>query len=269
MERISNLIIQKLETMTETATPDSIFSKRKAINALLPRAIFLEQGGQQRMIDVIFRAAKASESGKFLWHRVLLYVSRLFEDQSPTSLNRVIALISPYVPWGGLLNSTTVVARWAAAVLTVPYTEEIGQNVIDALFYIACIDLLRPQIPIGVWQLMKRRPSLLPKHDGEMDSWRVAATIHVRRLGDIEILKSYLLIVWSDRVFPSSEILYEMERAIREDFGGPGVEMKSHRKDLVKRLHSVLGTSSGRSLDPEARKTYTKLRDTLLGVDEQ
>ena len=255
--------------MAKTATAGSIFSKRKAISALLPRAIFLEQGGQQGMIDAIFRAAKASEWGEFLWHRVLLYISRLFEDQSPTSLNRVIALISPYVPWGGLLNSTTVVARWAAAALTVPYTEEIGQNVVDALLYITCIDLLRPQIPIDVFRLLKRRPPLLPMQRGEIESWRIAAVIHIRRLGDIEILKSYLLIMWSDRVFPSSEILYEMERAIREDFGGPGVEMESHRKDLVERLHSVLGTSSGRSLDPEAEKTYTKLRDTLLGVDEQ
>ena len=91
--------------------------------------------------------------------------------------------------------------------MTVPYTEEIRENVVDTLFYIVCIDLLRPQIPIEVWRLLKRRPRLLPKHGGEMDSWRIAATMHVRILGDIEILKSYLLIVWSDRVFPFSKIL--------------------------------------------------------------
>jgi len=157
--------------MAEAANSNLILSKRKAINTLLPYAIYLEQGGQQGMIDSILRAARASNfvtsnTGRFMWHRVVLYISRLFEKQSPTSLNRVIVLISPYVPWEGSLNSTIAVARWAAAASAILYTEEVGSSVVDALFQIAWVDFLRPHIPVDIWGLLKRQPPLPPMYHG-------------------------------------------------------------------------------------------------------
>ena len=196
--------------MVETANSNLIFSKRKAINTLLPYAIYLEQDGQQGMIDTILRAARVSTSahsnaGKFMWRQVVLYISRLFGKQSPTSLDRVITLISPYVPWDGALNKTIAVDRWAAAVSTTSYTEEVGQSVVDTLFQIAWVDFLRPHM---------RQPSLPPTHCGPPKGGSGKIVVYVRGLGleDIEILKSYFLLLWTDLYTPSSNGTDAMER---------------------------------------------------------
>ena len=137
--------------MVEAGDPKVVMSKRKAINTLFPYAIFLEQNGQQGMTDAILRFARVSGSahsnhGKFMWCHIMLYISRLFEKRSPTSLNRAIALIAPFISWNGTLNNTIAVSMWAAAASAIPYTEEVGQNVVDALFQIAHLDLPRPHI---------------------------------------------------------------------------------------------------------------------------
>lgn len=226
------------------------------------------------MIDVILRAAKSSNSkssntGKFMWHQVALYISRLFEKQSPTSLNRVITLVSPYAPWEGTLNSTIAVTRWAAATSAIPYTEEVGQSVVDTLFQIAYIDFLRPHIPLNIWELLKRQPSLPPMYHGMGTGGKENVVAHVRRLGDIEILKSYFLLLWTHLYQPSSAV-HVMERSIREDFGG--IRMEKHRKDLVKRLDHVLGQlkhAPHNTFFRDAEREYTMLRDALLELDRQ
>ena len=269
MEHVSNLIIRKLETLVEDSDSAAIISKRKAINTLFPYAIFLEQSGHQEMIDVILRSARASNlkssnCGKFMWHHVVLYVSRLFEKRSPTSLNRIITLLSPYVPWGGALNDATAVARWAAAASTIPYTEEVGQSVIDALFQISYVDFLRPHIPNDIWGWVKRQPPLPPMYRGLLKGAYANTVAYVRGLGDIDLLKSYLLLVWTDRCTFLSKNFREMERTIREKFGGIGME--HHRKDLIERLDRVLRRLDRRepSSAREAKTQYTRLRDLLL-----
>jgi hypothetical protein len=257
--------------MVEAADSNLVFSKRKAINTLLPYAIYLEQGGQQAMMDTISRVARVSnplKNGGFMWHQVVLYISRLFETRSPTSLNRVIVLVSPYVPWTRALNSKTAVARWAAAASTTPYTEEVGSSVVDALFRIAWVDLLRPHIPIDIWRWLERRPPLPPKYRGELMGGP-EIVLHVRRIGDIDILKSYFLFLWTDLYTPSSEGTHAMRTSIREVFSGP--EMGEHRKDFIERLEHVLGqldrkleTSPDNDLSQQAKRRYTKLKDTLL-----
>ena len=265
--------------MVETANSNLIFSKRKAINALLPYAIYLEQDGQQEMIDAISRAARVSTSahsnaGKFMWRQVVLYISRLFEKQSPTSLDRVITLISPYVPWDGALNETIAVDRWAAAVSTTLYTQEVGQSVVDTLFQIAWVDFLRPHIPDDLWEFLKRQPSFPPTYRGPSKGGSGKIVVYVRGLGleDIQILKSYFLLLWTDLYTPSSNGTAAMERSILEDFGGPGKEQ--HRKDLSKRLDRVLGRldqrlehSPNNALIQTAKKRYKRLKDALVGVD--
>ena len=263
--------------MVEAGNSDPFISKRKAINTLLPYAIYLEQAGQKGMIDTIIRAARTSNSapsntGKFMWHRVVLYISRLFEKQSPTSLNRVITLISPYVPWDGVLNSTIAVARWAAAASETPYTEEVGLSVVDALFQIAWIDLLRPHIPIDIWGVLKKQPSHPSMYHGLLKGGSENIVVYVSRLGDVDILKSYFLLVWTDQYIPDSHGTRAMERSIRENFGVTGMEQ--HRQDLIGHLDHVLAQLNQRlehsaddALLQGANRRYTKLRDTLLEVD--
>ena len=156
------------------------------------------------MIDAILHAARVSDSdventGKFMWHQVVVYISRLFEKRSPTSLDRVIALISPYVPWNGALNNLAAVSRWAAAALAIPYTEEVGQNVIDALFQIAFMDFLRPHIPTEIWMWLKRRPPVPPLYCGLQHASYVNTVAYVRRFGDVDLLKSYFLFAWTNK----------------------------------------------------------------------
>ena len=246
-----------------------IFSKRKAINTMFPYAIFLEQNGNRQMIDAILHAASISDSdfdnlGKFMWHHVVLYNSRLFEKQSPTSLNRVIALISPYMPWETTLNNKIAVARWAAAASAIPYTPGVGQNVVNALLQIASIDFLRPHIPIEIWEGLKRRPSLPPIYCGMRWAGDTNVIAHVRRLGDIDILKSYFLLIWAEKCHFNSDFVSEMQDSIKADFGGSGME--HHRRDLIERLDHVI-TLLGPQESPE-KEIYTKLRDVLWEVNK-
>lgn len=228
------------------------------------------------MIDAILRAARVSDSytwnaGKFMWHHVVLYISRLFEKRSPTSINRVITLISPYVPWRGALNSPVAVSRWAAAAPTIPYTEEVGQNVIDALLQIAFMDFLRPHIPIEIWMWLKRRPTLPPVYRGLKNARHVNTVAYVRRLGDIDLLKSYFLFAWTEQWVPLARNYHEMETSIREDFGGIGME--HHRRDLVERLDHIIGElywAAGCPESPQgAGAQYQKLKDILLEFDRR
>jgi hypothetical protein len=64
--------------------------------------------------------------------------------------------------------------------------------------------------------------------------------LHVRELKDIEILKSYFLLIWSEWRSPAlNRPSSEMKISIRDDFGGIGAE--HHRKELVDRLDHILG----------------------------
>ena len=270
VESISSLITAKLEAMVETRNSNSVLSKRKAINTLLPYAIFLEQDGCQGMINAISRAAMVSNldyknHGKFMWGQVVLYISRLFEKQSPTSLNRVITLISPYVPWEGVLNSPAAVARLAAAASAVPYTDEVGQNVVDTLYQIAVISLLRPHIPIDIWGFLKMQPPLPSMYQGIGNGGSKNVVAYLRGLGDIDLLKSNFLLVWTHMNLASPGQVHAMKRSLQEDFSG--AEMKQHRKDLVNQLDRVLGQFGDRHR--RAQRYYAELRDALLELDRQ
>ena len=88
-------------------------------------------------------------------------ITALFDEGSPDYLNRVIALISPYAPSDSrVFHSGMVTSRWATAVLAVPYTEEIGRSVVDAVLQIASIKSLQPYIPVGVWALLGEQEEL-------------------------------------------------------------------------------------------------------------
>ena len=268
--------------MASSAGPGLIWCKRKAICALFPYAVCLEQDGQGGMVDVILRVARASDSGTFIWHHIKPFITTLLDKQSPPSLNRAIALASPHVLWWGMPHEKSRVTRWAAAVSALSYTEEVGQSVVDALLQIASITSLRPYIPIGVWEWCNHgdcnvlRPSsdrqhlspssssmfpgVAPKHTNvvkrttRQKKWlslpprclgRSKGTGGdvirlVRELGDVIILKSYLLLVWSewDLIDNRSGGLAEMRISIRDDFSGIGMEC--HRQDLLKRLDDVL-----------------------------
>jgi hypothetical protein len=68
---------------------------------------------------------------------------------------------------------------------------------------------------------------------------RGSAVRHVRELGDIDTLKSYLLLVWSEWALFYHGGSTEAEVSIKEDFGVVG--MWFHRDDLNRHLDYVQG----------------------------
>ena len=224
-----------------------------------------------------------------MWRRVGPYIVPLFDNPTPPSLTLVTILASSYVRpeyhWSYSHNERVAkisVAGWVAAVSAVPYSEEVGQSVVDVLLQIASIDSLRPRIPVCIWTWLKKQPSLPPQCQGRLMGTGELVVRHVRALGDVEILKSYLFLVWSewdctDQPFGG---LAEMQKAIHEEFGEIG--MGRYREDLIKRLDHILGQldlglEHLRQRKPrleeyelqKAREQYGELKRVLLEVDEE
>ena len=102
----------------------------------------------------------------------------------------------------------------------------------------------------------------------------------VRRLGDVEILKSYFLLVWTDQWTPVPSVVDDTEDSIREVFDTS--ETRHHRRDLVERLDHVLRQLDRRLEEckernqltlerdlQDAKTRYTGFRRVLLEVDRE
>ena len=238
MGRVSDLITQKLEAMVEAVDRCPLQSKGKAISALLPYAVWQERDGHPEMLDTILHAARASRMLEFMWGRVGQYAERLLSEASP----RAVILASSHIPWGRPTHGgerKNLVLRWAAAVSEVPYTEELGPSVVDTLLQIASEAELLPHIPVNIWSWLTKQPSLPPICRGRYVGTRVHIVEAIRELKDIEILKSYFLLVWSEWDSLQIDGFNKMCASIREDFGRVG--MGHHRTDLIQRLDHVLG----------------------------
>jgi len=254
-------------------------SKKKAIWALLPYAIRLSGGGQQRMIGTCSRALRFNV---FIarWNRIEPFIAGLFDKPRTPSMDQAITLVSPYF----YSFDQNTLARWsmaALATLAVSYTEEVGQSVADTLWLIMLDGALRQHVPTGIW-LWSSKQTFIPPAWRWYDRWdsREEATRQFRALGDIEILKSYLLLVWLEWKKLGDSAFAEMRASIREDFNGIG--MGQHREDLRKRLDHVLGQLDR---EPEylnwhrpdhspadteiAKDQYRELKRVLLEVDEE
>ena len=278
MEEISSLITQKLDDYSNEGGKFLRF-KHKAVATLFPYAVCLEQDGRPEMADAIFRAFGARQEPVLRWFHIKAHITSLFDKSNSPSLNRVIILTLPYVDWDIYgLDTATVVARWTAAASAVPYSE-VDQRMVEALLMVSNGCSMRPHIPVNIWVWLNKRLSLPPVSWGRYDASLKFIMCHVRGLGDVEILKSYYLLVWSEWQLHWDECLTEMETSIREDFGG--VEMWGHRDDLIRHLDCVRGqldrgsehseqycrpwTNGG---DIRRRKAqYERLKDALLAVD--
>lgn len=230
--------------MIEADDPNLIRSQRKPISALIPYAIRLAQGGQQRIANVIMRASAAANLGGYhrrLWYPTKTYITPIFDASSPPSLNRAIVLISPYVYWDFQpYPQKAAVIRWVTAVSAVPCSEELVPKVVQKLLEIAIDDSLRPYVPLNVWVWLKKRPTLPPQCPGRrVEDWP-GVVQHIRELEDIEILTSYFSLVLSEwDTFLSYWSLLSVKTLIQEDFSGIGVWR--HRQELIERLDHILG----------------------------
>ena len=265
----------ELEMMAQVKDREQIKSKRKALIALFPYAVRWEGGRGHRMFDAYFDIFMIPEARELVAEPIV----RLLDEASPDSPNWVMTLMLPYADWGSLCHPN-IVAGWARAALAVPYTDNVGQNMVDTLLQIASDHSLLPFIPVNVWALLKKRRSLPPIYRGRQEGSRGHVVRRVRELGDVDILESYFLLVWSEWDYVWSDGFREMCTSIREDFGGIG--MWRHREVLIQRLDHVLGEldkgldhlkQQKPSLDkyhiPRAGERYGPLREELLEVDRR
>lgn len=257
--------------MAEAEDPDELRSKRKVVTSLLPYAVWLERDGQPEVLDVLLHTARASRMLGFMWYRISRFVDTLLSEASP----RAIVLTSPHLPWDWLTYRVDLVQQWAAAIYVVPYTEDVARCVVDTLLQIASGGWPLPHITVDVWSWLKTQPPLPPVCLGRYFGTYPHVIKAVRELEDVEILKSYLLLSWSEWGTLRSEGFDEMCATIREDFCGLG--MSSHRTDLIKRLDHILwqldrGLEYLRQHNPNLHKgfqqagrhQYRKLREILL-----
>jgi len=287
---ILTLVAEGLKAMAEAADGHSIQRKRKAITALFPYAVWRERDGQHELLDIIFHLFRAMvawarhkalgplllDGRMFMWCHIEPFVTTLLIEESPDSLKQAIILASPYIPWEDFATKEPLIQLWAAAASTVPYTDDIGQSMVDTLLRIANDASPRP-IPAGMWSWLNKRPPLPPVCWGRFRGSTQRVARAVRTLGDTEILKSYLLLIWSEWDEPWWAGLNEMCASLREDFNGIGME--HHRQDLLRQLDNVLGRLD---LGPEhpyakldthliqrSKKRYGKLREVLREVDRE
>ena len=106
------------------------------------------------------------------------------------------------------------------------YTKKIGLSVVDEVLQVGFTFPERPTILLA----FQRQPN---GAGGDVIR-RVLA------LGDLRLLKSYLLLLWSEwfHIDSLSGGLDEIQISIREDFSGMG--MGCHREGLIKRLDHIL-----------------------------
>ena len=274
MEQVSNLIAQKLETMAEAGDRRLLQSKRKAITTLLPHAVWQEREGRPETLDAILHAFRATRVLRFTWNCVDTFFSMLFSKASP----RAAALASPHIHWDLLIGRGDLIERWVATVSTAPHIDEVVQSVIDALLQIASAGNLATYIPVDLWSWLTECPPLPIICWGRSVGTCAYVVDAVRALEDVEVFKSYLLLVWSEWGFPWSDGIDRMRTYIQDDFGGIG--MGHHRADLIQRLDHVLGQLDlglwrlGQhdpelgEVDLEVRTNqYRELRELLLEVN--
>ena len=262
--------------MAEAEDYHPLQSKCAAITVLLPYAVWRERDGQPEMFDTNLHATRASGASGFTWHPIDQFLNTLLSQASP----RAIVLASPYIVWiQPRDNIEDFVRCFTAAISAVPYSEEIAQGVVDTLLQVA--SQYEPQnIPVDLWSWLTKRPSLPPICLGRRYGIDVPIVKAVRALKDIEVLKSYLLVVWSEWDTLYSDSFYERCTLIREDFGG--IEMRHHWTDLIQRLDHVLAQLD-RGLEYIqqhklqfneddlwwGKRKYRELRETLLEMNNR
>jgi len=255
---------------------EHIRSKRKAISTLFLYAALRERDEQSNLFNLFLNAARASHQWRFVWRHVEPLVATILNAEgSHVSSKRAVVLASPHLPWLDFVNGERLTKLWAAAASEITYSDEVGLAVVDTLLQIASDDTLRPYIPVGIWSWLNKPRSLTPICWGRYCANHTDTIKTVRALGNIETLKSYLLLALSEWDYPD---LHGTCASIREDFGGIG--MQHHREDLLRHLDHVLG-ELGLGLEhlrphnmnlhefriQRTKEQYEELKAVLLEVD--
>jgi len=226
--------------------------KSKVIHPLFWYAVQQERRGDTGLFDAILnlirREFDGSHSHELLWP---LSASKMCTYGSP----RAVAFAGPYIYWSQRqsADAQSLISKWAAGISVAPHTEEVAGIVVDTLLQIVAIPHLRPFIPADTWSWLNDRPPLPPSCKGLESGCNRDIVRTVRALGDIGILTSYLITMWSEWNLLHISEFVEMRVSVREDFKGIG--MGYHRAELIQRLDSI--SINQRSRRPSATPSVT------------
>jgi len=237
VEQVSNLIIEKMITIAESESRYEFYHKQKVFATLLPYAIWQERGGRPEMFRVFLDVGSIKRVPQISWRHALDSLCTALRGATPLTM----VLASAHIPWDSdlLEGKEDLVQSWVAMTSAVESTEGIAPEcVVGTLFQIAALDELSPHITIDVWLWLTKRPSLPLFSRGYYYGSRRQVVKAVRGLEDIEILKSYMVVVWTERYPVWEDGFDEMCASLREDFGGVG--MGHHRVDLIQRLDEII-----------------------------
>jgi len=256
--------------VTERQLQDLIGPKFEVIRVLFWYAVRRERCGDADLFGAILNLIKREfyvpRSDEIFRH---LSASKMFTHGSP----RAVALAGPYIHWGQgqSVDTQGLVSKWVGGISVAPRTKEVARSVVDTLLQIAANPHLRPLIPSDIWSWLNVRPSLPPGCGGL--SWgRDRDVIRtVRALGDIEILVSYLILIWSKSRLLDSDGYAEIQISICEDF--KGIDMGHHRAELIQRLDSISINQPSAAITEffwrRTRGQYQEFKRVLQEVDQK
>ena len=152
---------------------------------------------------------------------------------------------------------------WIAAASGLPDTDAVCEAMVDTLLEAAYDDRFRPHIPAEAWEWLKKRP-VLPRGSHALYNKAPEGFFQtVRTLGDIEIIASYLSVVWSERSSFHPTPNYEgIQRLVRKELGG--MCTAGYRADLIQRLDYVISRVGEWSAGG-----YREIREELLELEEE
>jgi len=173
-------------------------------------------------------------------HRVFKLATQFLEAELPISLKYTTLDAFQHEPW--LLQYASDIKAtmrfWMTAVSTLPDEDSVCHGVVGALFRMAHDDTLGHHIPETAWNWLKKR-SVLPRGCVGLEQGTSEDVVQrVQNLRDVELMASYLFVVWSEWSHVSPKGCAAMLRLIREELGG--IDAAEYRADLIQRLNDVL-----------------------------
>jgi hypothetical protein len=207
---------------------------------------------------MFIHAARSSGTRLFTWHHFGRYASRLLHEASP----RAIVLVLPYICWDWLEDKEDLIQRWAAAASAIPCTKEVAQSVVDALLQIASKEELLPHIPANAWAWLTKQPPLPPVCLGRRIGTCPRVVKAIRALKDIEILKSYFLLIWSEW----NDFLPENPDSVATGRSSASFDSESSRPPSIPPRPGVI-TVIGPSQYPVYAANGSRSRSTSISTD--
>lgn len=150
---------------------------------------------------------------------------------------------------------------WLKTVSVLPYTDNVGQGVVDTLLQMASNHKLQSHIPPLAWDWLKRQPVLGPDSQGLKYGILSTVVSQIQSLQDVGLITSYLFVIWSEWSDLDELGCRWMLHLIREELGG--IRAAGYRVNLIQRLDHVLSQLGSRS---SKKQWYEEFRGALLEV---